>query len=218
MYLEDSNGRRRKLTVGQLARWIGAVALEPLRVRALLRKVDARVAALEQNVEQSRNASSTRFTLDLSKPPLYLRTDLSFGVRAGGSVGHIAGVVNNLGAFGRPPILLTTDDVPTVKAGIEVHAIEPSQEFWNFKELPMFVMNDACERAADRALRSRDLSFVYQRYSTNNYSGISIAGDRRVPFVLEYNGSEVWVGRHWGSRLRYERLADRIERLNVIPE
>ena len=80
----------------------------------------------------------------------------------------------------------------------------------------MFVMNEACERAADRALLGRDVSFVYQRYSTNNYAGISIARDRRVPFVLEYNGSEVWVGRHWGSRLRYEKLADRIERLNVM--
>ena len=169
-----------------------------------------------RDIEPSRKASSCRFPLDLSRPPLYLRTDLSFGVRAGGSVGHIAGVVNNLDAFGRPPILLTTDDVPTVKPGIEVHAIEPSQEFWNFKELPMFVMNEACERAADRALLGRDVSFVYQRYSTNNYSGISIARDRRVPFVLEYNGSEVWVGRHWGSRLRYEKLADRIERLNVM--
>ena len=60
VYLEDSSGRRRKLTVGQLARWIGAVALEPLRVRALLRKVDAAVAALEnvRNVEPSRIASS----------------------------------------------------------------------------------------------------------------------------------------------------------------
>jgi glycosyltransferase involved in cell wall biosynthesis len=218
VYLEDSSGRRRKLSAGQLARWSVAVALEPLRVRALLRKVDARVAVLERNIEQSRPASNAagRPRLDLSKPPLYLRTDLSFGVRAGGSVGHIAGVVNNLGEFGGPPILLTTDDVPTVKPGIEVHAIEPSQEFWNFKELPMFVMNEACERAAGLALRNRDLSFVYQRYSTNNYSGISIARSCRVPFVLEYNGSEVWVGRHWGNRLRYEALADRIERLNVM--
>jgi glycosyltransferase involved in cell wall biosynthesis len=210
VYLEDSNGRRRRLTAAHLARWVGSVALEPLRVRALLRQVDTTVATLERNV-----ADSSRKPLDLSRAPLYLRTDLSFGVRAGGSVGHIAGVVNNLDSFAAPPILLTTDDVPTVKPAIEVHVIEPSEEFWNFKELPMFVMNEAAERAADRVLRNRDISFVYQRYSTNNYSGISIARQRGVPFVLEYNGSEVWVGRHWGSRLRYEGLASRIEQLNV---
>jgi glycosyltransferase involved in cell wall biosynthesis len=218
VWIEDTRGQRRRLTVGQLARWIGSVAIEPLRVHGLLRQVEMTVARLEQEVEAPRHISSSasrRVSLDLSKPPLYLRTDLSFGVRAGGSVGHIAGVVNHLSSFAAPPILLTTDDVPTVKPAIETHAIEPSDQFWNFKELPMFVLNDACERAAVRALGARAISFVYQRYSTNNYSGVSIARRLGVPFVLEYNGSEVWVSRHWGNRLRYEALAGRIEQLNV---
>jgi glycosyltransferase involved in cell wall biosynthesis len=33
--------------------------------------------------------------------------------------------------------------------------------------------------------------------------------------VLEFNGSEVWAQRHWGERLRFETLADRIERANL---
>ena len=28
-----------------------------------------------------------------------------------------------------------------------------------------------------------------------------------MPLVVEYNGSEVWVARHWGRSLRYEHLA-----------
>ena len=212
VYLEDSSGRRRALTFSQLAQWIGAVATEPLRVRSLLARIEARVTALEADSGAPRRAHGP---LELSNPPLYLRTDLSFGIRAGGSVGHIAGVVNQLGSFTGPPIVLTTDDVPTLKPGIEVHTIEPPAEFWNFRELPMFVLNDACEQAAGRALKGRDLSFVYQRYSTNNYSGLDMARRRRVPFVLEYNGSEVWVGRNWGSPLKYEALAGRIERLNL---
>jgi glycosyltransferase involved in cell wall biosynthesis len=217
VYLEDSRGHRRTLSFSQLARWMGAVALEPFRVPALLRRIEATVRALEAGTETSRRLSGSAgdLALDLSKSPLYLRTDQSFGIRAGGSVAHIAGVLNQLDSFTGPPILLTTDDVPTVKPGIEVHPIEPSVEFWNFKELPMFVLNDACERAAARALRNREISFVYQRYGTNNYSGISIARRLRVPLVLEYNGSEVWVSRHWGSRLRHEALTRRIERLNL---
>ena len=68
--------------------------------------------------------------------PVYLRTDLSFGVRAGGSVGHIAGVVNELAATGGSPILLTTAPVPTVKDAIEVHHVAVPERFWNFRELP----------------------------------------------------------------------------------
>jgi glycosyltransferase involved in cell wall biosynthesis len=56
---------------------------------------------------------------------------------------------------------------------------------------------------------------VYQRYSLHNFAGLRLAHHLRVPFVLEYNGSEVWMSRHWGRPLKYEALAERIERVNV---
>jgi glycosyltransferase involved in cell wall biosynthesis len=37
----------------------------------------------------------------------------------------------------------------------------------------------------------------------------------QVPLILEFNGSEVWVQRHWGQRLRFEALARAIERINL---
>jgi hypothetical protein len=40
--------------------------------------------------------------LDLSASPVYLRTELSYGLRSGGSLGHIAGVLNNLEGFTGP--------------------------------------------------------------------------------------------------------------------
>jgi glycosyltransferase involved in cell wall biosynthesis len=49
--------------------------------------------------------------------------------------------------------------------------------------------------------------FVYQRLSVGNYAGTVVARERRIPLVLEYNGSEVWVARNWGRPLRYEALA-----------
>lgn len=208
--IEDVDGRRRALTVGELARWGAQLATEPLRVPALLRSIAARVATLEGRLDDPRPRR-----LNLAAPPLYLRTDLHFGVRAGGSVGHIAGVVNSLGAFTAPPIVLTTDDVPTLQPELEVRRIVPGSAFWNFTELPMFVLNDACLEAAAAAIGGRELAFVYQRYSMNNYAGTEIARERGVPFVLEYNGSEVWVGRHWGRPLKHEALTDRIERLNA---
>jgi glycosyltransferase involved in cell wall biosynthesis len=210
VWVEDERGRQRTLTAGLLARWIGQAGAEPFRVPALLRSVARSVDTLEREREPSRALS-----LDLSRSPLYMRTDLSFGVRAGGSVGHIAGVVNELDAFAGPVIMLTTDDVPTLKAGIEVHQVAPSEAFWNFRELPAFVLNDACDAAADLALGRRRPAFVYQRYSLNSFSGIRVARRFEVPLVLEYNGSEVWMGRHWGRPLKYERLSQRIEQLNL---
>ncbi len=207
--IEDVRGRRRPLSAGLLARWTAQVVREPFQIRALLRDVER---ALD-NVAVRRPAQPP--PLDLTASPLYLRTDLSFGVRAGGSVAHIAGVVNELDGFTGPVKVLTTDDIPTLKPGIEVHHVPPREAFWNFKELPTFLLNEAFDVAADRATGCQRPAFVYQRYSLNNYAGLRIARRHGVPFVLEYNGSEVWMGRHWSRPLKYEALSQRIEMHNL---
>ena len=206
--LEDARGRSRVIESATLLRWLSQAATEPFKIDALLRRVEHTVKALEE--QKDHHAS-----LDLSKPPLYLRSDLSFGVRAGGSVGHIAGVVNELGRFAAPPIVVTTDEIATIGPGVEQHLVAPSEAFWNFKELPTFVLNDVLEQEVDRALAGRTPAFVYQRYSLNSYAGVRIARKLGVPFVVEYNGSEIWMSRHWGRPLAHERISDRIERLNL---
>ena len=204
--VEDEQGRHRPLSASLLARWTWQALREPFQKPALLRSIAEEVRAIE---DASRGGRPVRF--DRTAPAAYLRTDLSFGLKAGGSVGHIAGVINHLHEFVGRPIFLTTDLIPTVDPGIETHAVAPSESFWEYPELPTFVMNGEFRRTAARVLAARSLSLVYQRYSLNNFAGAQIALARRVPFVLEYNGSEVWMSRHWGSPLEYEALSERIE-------
>ena len=209
--VEDLQGQRRPLTAGLLARWLTQLASEPFRVRALLAKVERTVDGIER---EERRATRTPRALNLAASPLYLRTDLSFGVRAGGSVAHIAGVVNEMDRFTGPVIVLTTDDIPTLQPAVRVHHVAPQEGFWNFKELPAFLLNDAFMAAADRIVTDKP-AFVYQRYSLNNYAGLQLARRFGVPFVLEYNGSEIWMGRHWGRAPEHEALSRRIEQLNL---
>jgi glycosyltransferase involved in cell wall biosynthesis len=209
--VEDLQGQRRPLTAGLLARWMAQLATEPFRVRALLAKVERTVAEIERD---ERRAGQAARVLDLAASPVYLRTDLSFGVRAGGSVAHIAGVVNEMDRFTGPVTVLTTDDIPTLKPAVRVHHVAPQEEFWNFRELPTFLLNDGFIAAAERVVTGRP-AFVYQRYSLNNYAGLRVARRFAVPFVLEYNGSEIWMGRHWGRALEHEALSRRIEQLNL---
>jgi glycosyltransferase involved in cell wall biosynthesis len=89
------------------------------------------------------------------------------------------------------------------------------ERFWNFSELPTLVLNSVFVEQALLAIRERPISFVYQRYSLNNYAGLKLAHRLNVPFVLEYNGSEIWMSRHWGRPLKYEAIASRIELLNL---
>lgn len=207
--VEDESGRRRPLTARLIARWSWQAVREPFNKTALLASIERDATALA--------ASAGRRSIDplrLKRPPLYLRTDMSFGLKAGGSVGHTAGVVNHLGAFGGTPIMVTTDLVPTVADTVETHTVTPAEAFWEYPELPTLVMNERFSEEAKRAIGTREISFVYQRYSLNNFTGARIAVARRVPFVLEYNGSEIWMSRNWGSPLQYEALSEKIELAN----
>ena len=55
---------------------------------------------------------------------------------------------------------------------------------------------------------------VYQRYAVGSYAGLELARRLDVPLVLEFNGSEIWAERHWGSG-RVPRSRRRRRRLSV---
>lgn len=210
-YIEVPNGDRLAVTVPYLARLLGQWGRDLFGRRALLRRVSNDVDELWRQCA----GPPGRHRLNREGTPVYLRTDLVFGLRSGGSVGHIAGVLNHLGDFTRPPVFVTTDRIPTVRSDVETMLIRPLGRFRDFVELPLLAFNESLEADLRGKLQDRPLAFFYQRYCLHNFAGVRVSRQRRVPFVLEFNGSEVWVARHWGTPLVYERLADRIESLNL---
>ncbi|MEE9557835.1 MAG: glycosyltransferase, partial [Candidatus Adiutricales bacterium] len=117
--------------------------------------------------------------------------------------------------FAGSPVFITTLNIPTIHTEIETYKVLPSGRFMDFRELPFLDSNDHLDSVTRPLLESRNLSFVYQRYSTHNYFGLLLSQARSLPFVLEYNGSEVWLNKNWGLRLKYEKLAERIEYANL---
>jgi glycosyltransferase involved in cell wall biosynthesis len=210
-YVEDDTARRRPLSAALLARWSWQALREPFQKGRLLESIAQDVAALDRQIK-GRTAPPL---FDPSAATLYLRSDMSVGLKAGGSVGHIAGVLNHLDEFTGSPVLLTTDTIPTVRGDIEVRCVAPLEAFWEYPELPSLVMNRAFDHAIERHLGARRLACIYQRYSLNNYSGVRLAERRRIPLIVEYNGSEIWMSHHWGSPLEHEALSSRIEMLNL---
>ncbi|HUG92747.1 MAG TPA: glycosyltransferase family 4 protein [Planctomycetaceae bacterium] len=205
----DSSESRREITLPTLARFAGRWAIDSLRRRTFLRQISREVRRLAG----TRHDHVPR--VNPAGRPVYLRTDLWFGVLSGGSVGHVAGVLNHLDAFCKPPIFLTTDRIPTARDDIETHLLQPGDAFLDFAELPELHFNRACDEQARRVIGHARPAFLYQRYSLNNYAGVKLARRYGVPLVLEFNGSEVWVSRHWGRRLRCEDLSAEIEDLNL---
>lgn len=205
-FFEDVTGQRQAITLWTLGRLSGQFVLDAVCIPRLLRRIDDEVQQLTQN-------ASTRAipVVDWSASPLYLRTDLEFGHAAGGFVTHIAGVLNQLDRFVGKPIFLTTDPIPTVRSDIESFQLIPPQQFRDFAEVWRLAFNTPIEQQARAILAHKRLAFVYQRYSLNTYAGIKLARHYQVPFVLEYNGSEVWISQHWVKPLRYKTLSEQIE-------
>lgn len=205
----DQQGNRQPVTAGYLLRLFRHWVQDQREVTSLIKTTTEEVAAL---LPAGRPEA---VTLDLQGRPVYLRTDLVFGLRSGGSVGHVAGVLNQLAAFGGAPLFITSDRLPTIQADIETVTVWPDEQWRELPDVRPLAYSRRFYAAALAQLQGMTPSLIYQRYSFNNFAGLKLARARHLPFVLEYNGSEIWVHRHWGNRLSYEALAEQIELTNL---
>jgi glycosyltransferase involved in cell wall biosynthesis len=136
---------------------------------------------------------------------LFLNANLWFGVKAGGSIAHAAGVVDALAARGWEGAVAPAPEPVGIRHAAEVMRLEPPPRFGLPVESNLYRFGLT---VPDRVM-SHDPrpSVVYQRHSVGSFSGVELSRRTNAPLVLEYNGSEVWVARNWGRPLRYEPLA-----------
>jgi ubiquinone biosynthesis O-methyltransferase len=154
----------------------------------------------------------------LQRQVAYLRANLWQESRAGGSVAHTGGVLAGLAALGMKVTYVgTTQFPPAQRLGLDVCVVPPQQLGWlrNLPDLSFLVYSEIFGRRSRAFLAVHAPDFVYQRYSVLNCSGADVADRLPCPLVLEYNGSEVWVARHWSTPMMFEGLADRIECANL---
>ena len=138
---------------------------------------------------------------------LYINANLWFGVKAGGSVGHISGVIN---ALLRKRIRVDFASVGTrlmVREEANYIALSPPKAFGVPFEINYYRFSRSVARVLGRSRDGYPYDAIYQRLSLGNYSGAVLARKMKIPLITEYNGSEAWVARNWGKPLRLDRLA-----------
>ena len=141
----------------------------------------------------------------------YLKTNLWFGLKAGGSVGHVAGVVNALARRCDRIDVLAVERPPLLAPEVAYHPVRNVGAFGYPYELNYYRYESQFARSARRVFARSRPDVVYHRVSLSNYSGLRLARRLAVPLIVEYNGSEVWVSRHWGRPLLLPRLAEAAE-------
>ncbi len=140
-----------------------------------------------------------------------LRTEFWFGVKAGGSVSHVAGVLTGMRRLGLQPRLWTTSLVPGLPPEIPQAELRPAPRPALVEEAAMAGFNRTVIRRLAGELRAFAPAVVYQRHGLFSLAGLALARSLGVPAVLEVNASEVWAREAW-SRLQFGRLARRMER------
>jgi glycosyltransferase involved in cell wall biosynthesis len=142
---------------------------------------------------------------------LYLKSNLMLGVKAGGSIGHIAGVANELLRIDPGMTVLAPEPPPMVKPEARSLSIDTLKSYGIPPEANHFRFNRNCVESGAGVLSRERFDFIYQRLSLGNLSGVLLSRRFKLPLVLEYNGSEVWISSNWGHSLKYKKLASLIE-------
>ncbi len=157
---------------------------------------------------------ATRGTVN-NRRVAYLNCNLWFGVKAGGSVGHISGVANALMDAGYELMLFTAGGRLLVDERAELVTLPAPKILAMPLEMSHYRFGRRCLHLIRGALRPRSPCFIYQRLSLGNFTGVTLSRGLGVPLVLEYNGSEAWVAKNWGRTLRFQQTAELAEEVSI---
>jgi glycosyltransferase involved in cell wall biosynthesis len=158
----------------------------------------------------SRSALETEQTRSLSA--LYIRATLT-NAAEGGMRTHVAGFAGGAAALGHRLKFLVSgsqsvdDGTLVIPPSPLLGATKALFELWN--NLVFTVKSQRLNAATEN-----EFDFIYQRYSRFNWTGVVLSALTGLPLALEYNGSEIWISRHWDP-IGLLWLLRRIERLNL---
>ncbi len=129
---------------------------------------------------------------------LYLRTQFNFNVKAGGSVGHTAGVINAFRKKHQVEVI-SNDKLVGVKGGITL--IKP------FK-INKGLIKDILELIYNVKLlyKLKNISqydFIYHRYTGSSFIAARLAKKYNKPLILEFNSSALWTIKNWEVQQGY---------------
>ncbi|HEV2705890.1 MAG TPA: glycosyltransferase family 4 protein [Pyrinomonadaceae bacterium] len=199
----------------RLAREAAASAWAVARARRELKRLES---AFAEDAPSSSHRATNYFetsAAQASAPRItYLRATPAAGTISGGSTSHINGFVNAALDAGASISFLSNDRVAGLdEARVSLKIIEPdslglTRAVFDLRNSLLFT-----ERAVAE-ITDAPPDFIYQRYSRFNWAGVEASRRTGRPLFLEYNGSEVWMGRHWDNARLFDLLT-RVERLNL---
>jgi len=142
----------------------------------------------------------------------YLRGTPCAGTASGGASTHISGFLDAARALGAEVNLISNDYI----AGVDrekTRFIAPDPRGITRAAFDLG-NNLTFSKGALKAIQETHHNLIYQRYSRFTWAGIEASLKTNLPLFLEFNGSEVWMGKYW-DKSGMVRLLQRFETLNL---
>ncbi|HEY0322792.1 MAG TPA: glycosyltransferase family 4 protein [Pyrinomonadaceae bacterium] len=209
---EESRAKVLLSAPARMAHEAGLSATAIARSWRLLRQLER---AVEKSLVGQAHASvvqgnAARESLSIT----YLRATPGAGTQFGGASSHINGFINAASGQGAKVRLISNDRIAGLdESETSLTIIEP-EPLGTTRAAFDLHNNLVFTRGAVREMSLTPPDFIYQRYSRFTWAGIEASLLTGRPLFLEYNGSEVWVGRHWDAAGMFP-LLERVERLNL---
>jgi glycosyltransferase involved in cell wall biosynthesis len=179
-----------------------AIAQTRFGLKQLEHAIRNRAKSVSSNAEKAPSAAKIA----------YLRSTPSPGTPAGGAATHIKGFVSAATQLGAQVNLISNDYI----AGLdekELTLVDP--EPVGTTRAAFDLRNNLIFSAgALREIERAPVDLIYQRYGRFTWAGVESSLRTGAPLFLEYNGSEVWIGKHWDMSGMIP-LLERFERLNL---
>jgi glycosyltransferase involved in cell wall biosynthesis len=192
-----------------------SIGVEAVNGAADLVEAHRQLRALEEAVKKLPRRAHKRARASGPTRVVYLRATPGPGTQAGGAASHMKGVVEALRALGVELDIVSNDAIAGFDAADPRFTVVPPETVGSTRALFDIHNNFIFTHAAALMVERACPEFIYQRYARFSWAGVAASVRNWRPLFLEYNGSEVWVGRHW-DRVGSLGLLERYERLNLL--
>jgi glycosyltransferase involved in cell wall biosynthesis len=129
---------------------------------------------------------------------VYVRTDYWAQLVSGGSYGHTCYVAKELAAVTRSFACLMASDFALLRElDLAQRVIRPP--FQTASETELLAADPFYHEALRRELQSSRPAYIYERLCLGNFAAARLSRELGIPYILEYNGSELSMRRSFGS-------------------
>jgi glycosyltransferase involved in cell wall biosynthesis/SAM-dependent methyltransferase len=131
---------------------------------------------------------------------LYLRLDYWNQFHSGGSYGHTVHVMRELARRGRGSLRAIVNQIYEIPGRENVHQVEIPREGLSAAELGVIEANGLLYERLRGDIERLKPAFIYERLVLGSWLGARISEELRIPYVVEYNGSETSIRRSFATQ------------------